>query len=93
MVNKSYSIFDYLELFFSLFTILIMVLVLIYSTVYWVNNFPYSRTIEAQYFYAGVGIAVITVCSEWISGRLKAINRNFSSLIKNKRRKNARKRK
>ena len=70
--------FEYLDLFASFFMLLLVTWILIVSVIYWSANLPVTS--PEIFWWMGLGIAVMTVCGEWISGRLQAINRVHRNL-------------
>jgi len=76
-INKA---LDVLELVSSIIFICLLIVVLFFSLTYWKNNISVVRRFSAQMFSVGMLIAIVTVLSQWIEGRIKVIIKTIRKL-------------
>lgn len=73
MVKPKNKFITYYLIFFNVLSIVLLIVLLYGSMNYWWTNFPLTYDTNSRLFYAGVGLAVITIIAEWIQGRFKGI--------------------
>jgi len=74
MSSKKYSkVVDIYLIIYSTIMIIALLVLLFFSFRYWGRNFPYQFDIDSKMFYVAIGITFVTVITQWIEGRFKAI--------------------